>query len=141
MKKSVILSSTIFLIDRILKIIVEKFLELEKSKYIINKFLYLYRCHNTGAAFSIFNNSTNFLIIISLIVLFVIFYLYKKNNYTDSIIYGLLIGGILGNLVDRIIYGYVIDYIGVTLFNYNFAIFNFADIIIVLSGIYLIVRK
>ena len=48
-------------------------------------------------------------------------------------IYGILIGGILGNLFDRIKFGSVIDYLDFKIFNYNFPIFNFADMCIVVS--------
>ena len=50
-------------------------------------------------------------------------------------------GGIVGNLIDRLLYGYVIDYLDFELFNYNFAIFNFADICIVLGALILLLKK
>ena len=57
----------------------------------------------------------------------------------DISIYSLLIGGILGNLFDRIIYGYVVDYLDFYFFNYNFPIFNIADICIVCSVVLIII--
>ena len=66
-----------------------------------------------------------------------------KNNVKlkniDKIIYGVLLGGIIGNLIDRVLYGYVIDYLSFNIFGYSFPIFNFADICIVLSMIGLII--
>ena len=57
----------------------------------------------------------------------------------------MLIGGIIGNLIDRIVHGYVIDYLDFKIFNYNFPIFNIADTLIVISiiiiGISLIVGE
>jgi len=53
----------------------------------------------------------------------------------DMFIYSLLLGGILGNLVDRILHGYVIDYISVIIGKSYFPVFNFADICIVLGVI------
>ena len=67
----------------------------------------------------------------------------EKNNVKlkniDKIIYGILLGGIIGNLIDRVLYGYVIDYLSFNIFGYSFPIFNFADICIVLSMIGLII--
>ena len=64
--------------------------------------------------------------------------LYNKLNKLDYIIYSLLYGGIVGNLFDRIVYGYVIDYLDFYIFNYNFPVFNFADVCIVISVILII---
>ena len=59
----------------------------------------------------------------------------KNVELLDTLTYSLLLGGVAGNLIDRIIHGDVIDYIGLKIFGYNFPIFNFADICIVLSVI------
>ena len=68
-------------------------------------------------------------------------YIEKKNNIKllEHVILGLLTGGILGNLVDRIIHGYVIDFIGVYIGTYAFPIFNIADIAIVIGSILCII--
>ena len=74
-------------------------------------------------------------------VLYLIYKTIEKNNINKigTISYGLLLGGILGNLFDRIFYGYVIDYLDFRIFNFNFAIFNLADMAIVIGAILLIV--
>ena len=130
-----------FLIDRLLKIIISSNFKINYSYKIIDKFFYITNCHNKGAAFSILNNNVIFLILVSIIVLVFILKLIKKNNNASiflKICYGILLGGILGNLFDRIFLGYVIDYLDFILFGFDFAIFNFADMCIVISVILLL---
>ena len=55
--------------------------------------------------------------------------------------YSFLLGGIIGNLIDRLFFGYVIDFIGVIIFNYHFPIFNFADIFIVIGAFLILFEK
>lgn len=110
------------------------------SYEIINNFLRITLVKNTGAAFSIFSQNTFFLIIFTIICLFLIYHILIKNkklNTFDIITYGILIGGILGNFTDRLLSGYVVDYIHFTFL--DFPIFNFADICIVVSVILIII--
>ena len=53
--------------------------------------------------------------------------------------FGFLIGGILGNLFDRIFRGYVVDYVSISLFGYSFPIFNLADVLITIGVILMII--
>lgn len=111
---------------------------------IFDKFLKLTYLENRGAAFGILENKKIILMIITLLIIgFVIVYIFK--NYKslvsfEKVIYGLLLGGALGNLIDRIFRGYVIDFIFVRLpFNYDFPVFNVADIAVVVSCILLVI--
>ena len=63
----------------------------------------------------------------------------KELRKQDTIVYGLLIGGIMGNLIDRIVYGSVIDYLDFNIFGYDFPIFNLADTLICISVFFLII--
>lgn len=141
MKKISIISLAVILIDRIVKILVTNNFELNVRNEIINNFFYITNCHNYGAAFSLFSGNVIFLIFITLIVLFLIYREVKKSsiNKVSSILYGLLLGGIIGNLFDRIFYGYVIDYLDFKIFNLDFAIFNIADMAIVIGALLLII--
>ena len=148
MKKILPITIIVLLLDQLVKITVINNMNLFDSINIINDFLSITYVRNTGAAWSILSGSTLLLILISIIALVAI-YLYfikdKKLNKLENISYGLLMGGILGNLIDRIIYGYVIDYLDFRIINYDFPIFNIADICIVISiiliGITLIVGE
>lgn len=109
-----------------------------ESITVINGFLNITLIGNTGAAFSILSSNTLLLIIISLVCLNVLYFgfIKEKNlNDFDKLSFGLLIGGILGNLIDRVMHMQVIDYLDFTFFGYNFPVFNLADIAIVISMI------
>ena len=133
MKQIIKYSFILILIDQIIKILVSNMIE---SIIIIKNFLNLTYVENTGAAFSILENNTIFLIIITFISLFLIYIFLLKNkkfNKLEIVTYSLLIGGIIGNLIDRIIHGYVIDYLEFIILNRHMPIFNFADICIVIG--------
>ena len=137
MKKISTISLIIFFIDRITKLLVTNFFKLDVRNTIINKFFYITNCHNEGAAFSILSGNVSFLIVMSVLVIIIIFKMIKnKKNISNllTISFGLLLGGIIGNLFDRIIYGYVIDFLDFTLFNYDFAIFNISDVCILIGA-------
>lgn len=95
---------------------------------------------NDGAAFSSFSGAKIFLIVLTsiMIVGLIIFALRDKQKHPFMMLStAAVIAGGIGNLIDRIRLGYVIDYIDVKLF--DFAIFNFADICVVLGAICLVI--
>ncbi len=142
MKKRLLVISSIFIIlDQLLKLIIRSNISLGKEIFIIPKFLYITNVKNTGGAFSIFENNPIMLACIGVIV---IFFLYsfiknKKLSFIEEISYGLLIGGIIGNIIDRVVLGSVCDYIGLIFGTYYYPVFNLADIGIVVSIIILII--
>ena len=142
MKKITLISILVFFIDRVTKILISSNFSLNVRNKVINKFFYITNCHNEGAAFSIFSGNIIFLILITLIVIYLIYRTLKnKNNISNlvSLSYGLLLGGILGNLFDRLFYGYVIDFLDFQIFKFDFAVFNVADIGIVIGAIMLLI--
>ena len=62
-----------------------------------------------------------------------------KINKRNTLAFGMILGGILGNLSDRIFFGYVIDFLNFKIINYNFPVFNLADTFIVVGVILLII--
>ena len=61
------------------------------------------------------------------------------NNRLNNFTFGILFGGIIGNLFVRVLYGMVRDFIDINIFGYNFPVFNFADILITCGAIILII--
>lgn len=135
MKKIIRNVVILVLIDLVIKLLVMN--NIYDSVNIINNFFSLTYVKNTGAAFSILEGNKIIFIVSALISLFLIYkFLIKgsKINKLNEISYSLLIGGIIGNMIDRIIYGYVIDYLEFEIFNNYMPIFNFADICIVIGA-------
>lgn len=132
---------TIF-IDVIVKLVITNNFVLNESIEVISNFFYITYTNNDGVAWSLLSGKNYIAIIVAiLVIIYLIYYLkvnYKKIKKYDIIGYSLLLGGTIGNLVDRLLYGYVIDYLDFYIFNYNFPIFNIADMCIVI-GIFIIV--
>ena len=127
--KILIYSFFILLIDQISKLLILKIISFDRSKNIIPNILNFTLVKNEGAAFSLFSDSTSFLTILSILasLLLITFILnFSQRSYWNSIGLAYLLGGTLGNGIDRLIKGYVVDFI--ELIPFNFAIFNVADI-------------
>lgn len=137
MNKSIVIISLIcLLIDQLTKFIIISTIDLFTSIEVIKSFFSLTYVRNYGAAWSILEGNSLFLIIFGFGALYLIYRLFIKGHKLmkfDIVTYGILIGGILGNLIDRIIYGYVIDFFDFNIWGYDFPIFNMADIFIVIS--------
>ncbi len=134
MKKIFIISIFLIILDFISKLLIVNFLKVDL--FLIPNFLYLTFVTNTGTFWGLFSNINIFFMILSIILLSLLIYIITVKttlNKLNTILYSLVISGIIGNLIDRIIRGYVVDFIGIKIFNYNFPIFNFADIYIVIG--------
>ena len=137
---SIVLVIVLLGIDLLLKYLVSTYLT---TVNIIDNFFSLTYVLNDGAAFSLFASRTYLLILIALICLFFIIY-ELKNNLDDRVLsigYSLVLAGLLGNFLDRLMDGYIIDYLSFKIFTYNFPIFNFADILIVVGIIIVIIKE
>ena len=139
-KKSLIVAGFILLVDQIVKYSIDKKILLGKLKTVIPNFFYVSKVYNDGAAWSMFAGSIIVLIIIALISLVLLLAYQNKFlvNWRNMLAFGLVYGGLLGNLFDRIIHGYVIDYLKLKFGSYNFPIFNIADIAVVIGVILII---
>ena len=137
MKNKIIyfIGAFILIIDQLTKMFIDK------SATIIPRFFYINPVNNYGAAWSVFSNKTIFLILASLIILIILlrYQSYFKMNLRNKIAFGLLYGGLLGNLLDRVIFGYVRDFLDFIIFNYDYPVFNIADASLVIGMILLII--
>ncbi|CCY88720.1 lipoprotein signal peptidase [Mycoplasma sp. CAG:956] len=137
MKTSIIISILITILDQIIKFIIDKkvlFIE------ILPKLFNIHKVYNYGVAFSFLENKRYLILLFSLILIYFLFNLRKDLPKTKKydILFGVILGGIIGNLIDRVFRGYVIDYLETFIFGISFPIFNLADICITL-GIILMV--
>ena len=130
----------VLLIDQISKGIIATNFVANQSIKVIKSFFSLTYTYNYGGAWSILNNYSFLIVIFSLLALIILlrFMVLFKKNKRNIIAFGFIIGGTCGNLLDRLMYGYVRDFLAVKIFNYNFPIFNIADVCIVLGVILLI---
>lgn len=134
----IFLSLGLIIIDQITKVIASNYLN--DSVKIIKDFFYFTYVENTGAAWGVFNNYLILLILITFVALYLI-YKYSKNfvdNKRNNVAFSLLYAGIIGNLIDRICFGHVRDFIDFKIFGYDFPVFNIADMAICI-GVFLLV--
>lgn len=127
--------------DQFTKHLVSSSMQLGQSQEIINNFFYFTYAHNTGVAWGMLAGHLWLFIIVALIsaVLMIVFFVRTRK---DEVLtrFGLVLtfAGMAGNLIDRMVFGYVRDFIDVVIFNYNFPIFNVADMAVVI-GVALII--
>ena len=140
LKKYILFISTLVLIsDQATKYLIVNNLDYNSSIFFLENILNFRLVHNTGAAFSLFSGATFVLGLISFIVSFIlIIIIWKKSPFSlfKGIGFALLLGGSLGNGIDRWKLGYVIDFLEIVPF--RFPIFNLADAAINLAVIFLL---
>lgn len=126
--------------DQITKYLAKSFLYPDKAKTVINGFLEFRYAENTGMAFSMLSGGRVFFIILTAVVVVgCIIYMFSKSCQKDLWLFwtlGVIVSGGIGNLIDRIYLGYVVDFIN-PLF-VNFAVFNIADCAVTLGTISLV---
>jgi signal peptidase II len=112
--------------DQITKYIINYYIRIYDSVRIF-PFLHIVNVRNTGAAFGMLKGiDSNFFIFISIIAIVFVIIMLKKKTY-NSFGLSLLLGGAIGNLIDRLIYGYVTDFIDISFGRFHWPAFNVAD--------------
>ena len=130
---------TLVFIDQISKYWILSFLELGESFNLLS-FLDLTLIFNSGIAFGLLDNLGNLgswllYLLVSGIIIYFTYLTLKAESKTESLIMLLILSGGLGNVIDRTIYGYVVDFIHFNFNGYSFYVFNFADSLITIGAI------
>jgi len=123
----------VLMLDQVTKYLVITRVPAGTSVELIRNFLYIVNVKNTGAAFGMFQGYTNILTVISLvaIVLIIILKIILNLDYGFyNVVLGFILGGAMGNLVDRFFVGEVTDFISFTIFP---PVFNVADSFLVIG--------
>ena len=126
-------SAAVVVLDQYSKVLVDSALELHQSVAVF-PFLAIRKIYNSGAAFSFLSDASGwqrwFFIVLALLVVSVLtvwLYRLQKNQLRLALALSLVLGGAIGNLVDRVFYGYVIDFIDVYYASWHWPTFNIAD--------------
>jgi len=128
-------------LDQWIKWLVESYLPMQEAVELL-PFLALYRTYNTGVAFSMFSFiGDKGLILVSLAVIAFVLYLAARTgagHLLARIGFALIIGGAVGNIIDRSVFGHVIDYMLFHTPVWSFAVFNLADAFITVGAVFVI---
>jgi len=139
-KKNIIVCSIalfVVVLDQLTKLWIRQNFQLGQSIPVIKNALHLTYVTNTGSAFGLFKRINPFFILFSVVVIIAIFYYLRKiagNEKPLQFAVGLLLGGTIGNLIDRILYGAVTDFIDFRIW----PVFNFADSAVTISVMLLV---
>ena len=127
---SLVVTFSVVILDRLTKLFFIKLLSPGESLPVIRNIFHMTLVHNTGIAFGFFKDQGVVFIIIPIIAIILLvfnLYYYRQNNEALSqgyiIAFSLILGGAIGNLIDRIVYGYVIDFLDFRVW----PVFNIAD--------------
>lgn len=131
-------------LDQWIKYLVETRLVMHEMVEVL-PFLALYRTYNTGIAFSMLSSfGDTGLIVVSLAVIAFVLYLASRSTsdqWLARLGFALIIGGAIGNLIDRAVYGHVIDYILFHTPVWSFAVFNLADVFITVGAVTVLLEE
>lgn len=136
---SLIVGAVLVIIDQIIKYFISAYLQPVGSVSVIDNIFSLTYVENKGVAFGMFSDMRwIFVALTSILLVIIIFYMFKKRPKGKFfyVCAALIIGGGIGNLIDRIFYGYVIDYLSLSFFP---PVCNFADYCITAGTIMLVI--
>ncbi len=139
-KKHYILLGSIALIvilDQITKQFIANSMNLFEEVEVIKDFFYITSHRNDGGAWGILGGEMSIFFLITALAFVLFYYLAKDIDFIEKKLYSasviLLISGAIGNFIDRLLYGYVVDFLDFYIFGYDFPTFNVADIALVVG--------
>ena len=139
---SLIVAIAILIIDQVTKRIIATTMNIGDSYEVIPKFLNITSHRNNGAAWGILSGKMGFFYIITLVILIVLVLFYIKEakyNLFMQVAISLLFAGALGNFIDRLVNGEVVDFVDTNIFGYDFPIFNVADSSLTIGVLFIII--
>lgn len=136
-----LLAAIVFILDQVSKFIVCRIILPGGSSPVIKNIFHLTHVQNQGAAFGLFPNQTLFFIIVTLFTILLILFFHQRLSKKEGSLswaLGLILGGALGNLIDRIRLKAVIDFLDFSLKGHHWPSFNIADSAITIGAIILL---
>ncbi|MFC2950180.1 signal peptidase II [Virgibacillus sediminis] len=137
-----LLALIVVVIDQITKLAIIRTMEIGEQLTIIEGFFYFTSHRNAGAAWGIFQGQMLFFYIITLLVIVGVVYYMQRYARKDKLLataLGFILGGAIGNFIDRLLYQEVVDFLDVIIFGYDFPIFNIADSALTIGVILVII--
>ncbi len=134
----------VFIFDQISKSYVIYYLDLNNKEIYLTNFLNLQLIWNEGIAFGLLSSDNNFFynlitLVIFIVIIILLFLIKKEEQY--SYFYSMIVGGALGNFIDRVRYSSVPDFIDFHISNFHWFVFNIADIFVSLGVFCLIIAE
>lgn len=139
---SLIVAIAILIIDQVTKRIIATTMNISDSYKVIPNFLNITSHRNNGAAWGILSGKMGFFYIITIVILIVLVLFYIKEakyNLFMQVAISLLFAGALGNFIDRLVNGEVVDFVDTNIFGYDFPIFNIADSSLTIGVLFIII--
>ena len=125
-----LIAATIAVIDQLTKLLVMRWLDQEQSHIVIRGFFNLVRWTNTGAAWGILQDRNLVLTVVSVITILLLYlfrHSFQFNRPLGRLAFSLIAGGVVGNLIDRVRLGHVVDFLDFHVGRYHWPAFNVAD--------------
>lgn len=133
-------AAVVVALDQASKHVASSRLEAGESVSVLGDFIRLTLVHNTGAAFGLFPGSRVPFIVVSVLAIGVVLYLFLRETYRsvmNRVLLGCILGGAIGNLIDRVRLGWVVDFIDMGFGTARWPVFNVADSAVTLGVILL----